>query len=452
MKKFVCLFVCLFGLVALTSCKQEPTLSLSQNPLEVPTDGGVFTIEVSSNCAWVVESKELKVSPLEGVNNGSVQISIPANNTSIPRSYAVKFTATNDLGVLSQTLDINQLSLEKSITASIADPSAIDPDGGEIILQVNATEDWGISSESTDIKFNPESGFAGANTVAVTLPANSTNDPINYVAKLSLLSSSDIFAEVSIEQKPHTEITYAGEIYSVRWLAGSLWMTQPLRYVPEGKTPSDTPSDNSGVWYPYSLEVTYSINPKTGKETASATASPLTDAESVKKIGYLYSANVYLGGVEYGVENFTTFEGVQGICPEGWHIPTKGEWVALFGYAQSGGGASEIEVADAPMYYKEYQGGLYKKGVECGWNPVLSGAVANGKYNTTAVHKLNSTLEDLHSLPGFTYFASSTGVSEKQLWGGMTTFSLAKYPEGRFHVSFNTATNGVQVRCVRDAK
>ena len=37
------------------------------------------------------------------------------------------------------------------------------------------------------------------------------------------------------------------------------------------------------------------------------------------------------GGKEVTEENCYEFEGAQGICPEGWHIPTRPEFVGLCG-------------------------------------------------------------------------------------------------------------------------
>ena len=47
---------------------------------------------------------------------------------------------------------------------------------------------------------------------------------------------------------------YDGEEYKTVTLSdGSVWMAEPMRYVPEGYTPSGDPAADSHIWYPYSL-------------------------------------------------------------------------------------------------------------------------------------------------------------------------------------------------------
>ena len=68
----------------------------------------------------------------------------------------------------------------------------------------------------------------------------------------------------------------------------------------------------SGIWF------TYDVATK---------AVATTDAE-VASMGYLYSTNTAFGFSTDG-DIISIFEGVQGICPDGWHIPTQAEAQAL---------------------------------------------------------------------------------------------------------------------------
>ena len=240
---------------------------------------------------------------------------------------------------------------------------------------------------------------------------------------------------------------------TVKLANGQTWMAEPLRFIPRGMMPSADPADGSGLWYPYVFEdITYTYDASNNPTKATGVAAAATDDATVAAKGYLYSANVYLGNVSYGADTYTSFEGVQGICPAGWHIPTRDDFVALFGYAQKGGTTvAEATDTEAPMYDEDYKGARFTKGTEIGWNPVCSGSVIAKKYNTGVITSLISSESSLYTQPSMTYFAGSTGYSATQLWGGMTTFT-ATYPYGRVHVSFSNAGNGVQVRCVRDAE
>lgn len=124
---------------------------------------------------------------------------------------------------------------------------------------------------------------------------------------------------------------YDGERYAVVSLAdGNKWMAENLRYVPAGKTVSADPAEESGIWYPQTVvesEGTYK-------------AQVSTDAAYIAKVGYYYDFCTAAGISEITAENSTSFEGVQGICPKGWHIPTGAELTALVAAYKSDDGKS----------------------------------------------------------------------------------------------------------------
>ena len=103
-------------------------------------------------------------------------------------------------------------------------------------------------------------------------------------------------------------INWGGVSYPTAVLAdGRTWTTQNLRYIPAGKSVSDNPSSDSGVWYPYDSD----------KQIRK-------DESFIAEHGYLYSAAVAHGGSVSDGDS-----PVRGICPEGWHLPTKAELEAL---------------------------------------------------------------------------------------------------------------------------
>ncbi|MCQ5111360.1 fibrobacter succinogenes major paralogous domain-containing protein, partial [Bacteroides thetaiotaomicron] len=99
------------------------------------------------------------------------------------------------------------------------------------------------------------------------------------------------------------------------------WMAEPLRYVPDGYTPSSDPAADSHIWYPYQLVTV----------DGTLTAKALQDEASIKQYGYLYDIHAALSGKAVTPDNCYDFEGAQGICPKGWHIPTRAEYFSLVG-------------------------------------------------------------------------------------------------------------------------
>lgn len=259
---------------------------------------------------------------------------------------------------------------------------------------------------------------------------------------------------------------YDGERYNTVTLDnGTTWMAEPLRYLPEGLTPSEDPTADAHIWYPY--ETVNEGEPSTWTINASGTKA-LTDAESIKKFGYLY--DIYsVFGKEVTADNLDSFEGLQGICPEGWHIPTRTELWNLCGLsnkAATGETGNQVN-EDALFYDKTYGGGKMPLFDAAGWNYVKSGVrmwkINNGatstSYQATQLYSANNSLgEEHYGELALTYIMSSTpykqlvsgGVTYYQFFAMMTTFTKV-YPEGRINVAYVPIYAGQQVRCVKDS-
>lgn len=252
---------------------------------------------------------------------------------------------------------------------------------------------------------------------------------------------------------------YDGVTYNTVTLAnGTKWMTEPLIYLPEGFTPSGDPTADSHIWYPYQL-----IGVGSNAINA-ASAEAMTDEASIKKSGYLYDMYAALGGKEITADNCYTFEGAQGICPKGWHIPTREEFLNLSGLSNKAVGETGNKVnADALFYDANYGGGNVSKFNEGGWNYILSGVRMQTNFNATGTYQLSrvyadnvspETFERYDNQPSLTYIMSSTcyqpSANNIQFFGQMTTFNKNSYPEGRASVSYVSIKAGQQLRCVKN--
>ena len=266
-------------------------------------------------------------------------------------------------------------------------------------------------------------------------------------------------------QDPNT-LTYGGVTYKTVTLSnGQTWMAEPLRYVPDGMTVSSDPAaDNAHIWYPYELTNEGEI------AAISATgASALTDEASIAEYGYLYDMYAALGGIEITADNCYNYEGAQGICPDGWHIPTRAEYLALCGYANKTTPEGEAETDATALFFDQgYNGGKISLFDEGGWNFVRSGYrqknnfASKGQYSLTQLYPNNTSLEDQYGTQALTYIMASTcyqptyntnnELTNIQYFSLMTTFSSKLYPEGRVTVAHSSICIGQQLRCVKDAE
>ncbi len=99
-----------------------------------------------------------------------------------------------------------------------------------------------------------------------------------------------------VEPDPSPVLTYEGETYRIEVIDGKTWMAENLRYEPAGATYF------TDYWYPGD------------------------DKKKVDSLGVLYRYRIAVGGT-IPAPNSTA--PVQGICPDGWRIPTGTELVEL---------------------------------------------------------------------------------------------------------------------------
>ncbi|MCQ2186035.1 MAG: fimbrillin family protein [Bacteroidales bacterium] len=224
---------------------------------------------------------------------------------------------------------------------------------------------------------------------------------------------------------------------------GNKWMTQNLAFLPEGKKVSSTPGDNAGIWYPYAME--------------SGAAVAKTDDATIKANGYLYDAKTFLGVESVTVENCTTLEGVQGICPEGWHIPTRMELINLCGAAtvKYGDETDNPTNTDAPFWDANLKYGTIVKANECGWNYVFCGSIANNKYNAVVTKDTTTDVEEYLDKLALSVYAGSTGhatgsTPSPKVSVMQSTFT-STYKKGRLSVADSDAVKAAAaVRCVKN--
>ena len=93
-----------------------------------------------------------------------------------------------------------------------------------------------------------------------------------------------------------------GKTYSYVTIGNQTWMAENLRY--EGNIPLGSSTSTTEA---------YRYNPN-------------DDADNVATYGYLYNWTAAMNGES---SSASTPSGVQGICPEGWHLPSIDEWLEL---------------------------------------------------------------------------------------------------------------------------
>ena len=309
--------------------------------------------------------------------------------------------------------------------------------GAEYEILVTANYAWTATIEGTcDVVVEPQQG-KGGEKVVITVGENlSDNELASTVTFKAVGGDTEAVAPVSLKQGRLTSVEYGGVTYNVKKLAdGNFWFVDNLRYVPEGKTVSDdlTAIDN-GIWYPID-----------------ATAKALTNnADTVAKKGYLYNIEAALGVAAGTVktENYLSFDGARGICPEGWHIPSLDDIAGLVGRVavtkydlkQDPG-----PIATAPYWNAEAGAALQSLAIADGFPMTKSYGYINATATATKGTIIN-VMSYIISSYGITKAADNTfnnqfaGIMIAATNGGSCSGAACNY------------RSGVVVRCVKDVK
>lgn len=226
---------------------------------------------------------------------------------------------------------------------------------------------------------------------------------------------------------------YDGVEYKTVTLAdGNTWMAENLRFIPRGRTVSSDPVEDAGIWYP------------------AANADKVADPALVESLGLLYDAPTAFGVEEITVENAATFEGAQGICPTGWHIPTAAEMTGLVGHCSN----SALINTDGAYYDATIKGASIAALAEAGWPWQFAST-----RNKTSVEKAGSYL--VTSYDGvygiMSYLIGSSWYQTKTDDAGAITnvqyyymMPLKNASNEKISVAYGNFLSGASVRCVKN--
>ena len=124
---------------------------------------------------------------------------------------------------------------------------------------------------------------------------------------------------------------------------------------------------------------------------------------------------------------YSNEEGIQGICPYGWHIPAEGEWSILVNYL------------DGPIV----AGGMLKESGTLHWNPPNTGAT-NVSGFTALPGGYRSSDGNNYSLKNWGFFWSSTETSTNDAW-----VRFMKYNSAEVDMEEDYKLTSFSVRCLK---
>ena len=225
---------------------------------------------------------------------------------------------------------------------------------------------------------------------------------------------------------------YDGVEYKTVTLAdGNTWMAENLRFVPRGKTVSSDPKEDAGIWYP------------------AANADKVADPALAETLGLLYDAATAFGA-EITVDNAATFEGTQGICPAGWHIPTVAEMTGLVGHCSN----SAMINVDGAYYDATIKGASLAALEEAGWAWQFSSArnknntAGTGSYLVTNYNGIYGVMSYLIGSSMYQVTTNDDGsLKNVQYYYLMPTYNATNE---KVTVAYGNFLAGASLRCVKN--
>ena len=191
-------------------------------------------------------------------------------------------------------------------------------------------------------------------------------------------------------------------------------------------------------WMKTNLKCTHYANGNAiSSTTSSASYYPGWDTTAV--IGYYYN---WAAAMKNTSSSSSTPSGVQGICPNGWHLPSNGEWTQLFNYLKgqsiywSNNTSTYIAKAMAYPSYWTASNTNYTPGKD---------ASTNNKSGFGAVPTGCSEYGDVTGFNIYAYFWSSTQSSSTNAYA-----CTLSYNTPTVSTTAQAKTKALPVRCVKN--
>ena len=212
-----------------------------------------------------------------------------------------------------------------------------------------------------------------------------------------------------------------GRVYKYVTIGRQVWMAENLAYLPAVSSPKEG-STSSPFYYVYKY---------TGSSVSAAKATG-----NYKTYGVLYNWPAAMSGAKSSDANPS---GVQGVCPDGWHLPGDAEWKQLEMFL----GMSQAE-ADGTGYRGTDEGGKLKENGTTHWNSPNTGA-ANSNGFTALPGGYRFSYGYFYYMGYLAYFWSSTEGDSYLAWGRRLDYGSSEVYRYDYYKEY-----GFSVRCLRD--
>ncbi len=419
------------------------------------TAQGIINLNIGSEndlsvIDWSADVYFIRIS-VNGTEMGTSQLlSVPyamiaknVENDQVDDADADPSNEIQDLsGVLTQSNDAGAKQI-KNIADPTEDQDAVTKVYADAIIQVienngltvvDFSTDHTIITEGDSINFtdnsaiNPTSwlwDFGDGNTSTEQNPTHIYANTGTYT--ISLTASNGAFTKTETKTDYITVIEaltdYDGNTYQVVQIGNQLWMAEDLRVT---HYPNGDPIPN----------VTDNTDWENLADNNTDDAYCFYNNDSNTDYGALYTYAAVIGD-DWVRDNIDG----QGVCPDGWHLPTDAEWKTL----EMSLGMSQTD-ADNSDWRGTDEGGKMKETGTTHWNSPNTGATNSSGFSALPGSGRNADDGGTFGTLG----ANSMWWSATEYTGSYAYRRILSYDNAKVYRGYVTKSGGFSVRCVRD--
>ncbi|MBQ6732158.1 MAG: hypothetical protein IJR06_03450 [Paludibacteraceae bacterium] len=330
---------------AMTSTFSVPRQGICPNGWHLPTDAeyealithiettegegeGTAGKQLKSTSGWYDDGNGADLYGFEALPAGHVTAS--AGSTIGMRTYYWTYTPINEDYAYEYYLRHDNDKLER-YSLSKFEVRSIRCVRSPIIKFINYD---GNELQSTEVAYGAMPVYTGA-TPTKPLDAEYTYTFTGWDNEIEPVTEDKTYTAVFKAVSNGAVSDICGNTYRYVKIGNQVWLAENMKC-----NKYDTESEQAGVTLPTSNSTTYAPYYTDGRNTTTSYSGNLTDAQR-EKLGFLYNwaAVVGLSSASEAKEQTTAFGGTrQGICPNGWHVPSETEWNEL---AETLGGSAD---------------------------------------------------------------------------------------------------------------
>lgn len=319
-------------------------------------------------------------------------------------SITAKFQSSFNFLVYLDSLRTGSIKIKNGISTLSAQTGTID-------IEVKSNASWKITSEATWFYYSPTEG-KGNDILSLSYAENNTNAVRD--GRIKMYVDDDLVSYINLKQSA-VLTDYEGNKYNTIVIGKQVWMKENLK--------SSKYAD--GAIIPHITENIEWQN-LDNDNSAEARAMCFYNNTQNESYGALYTYAAAINGTPY-VES----KSVQGVCPDGWHLPNNDEWQELIDYV--GGeemAGSKLKNANGISFWKagnEYATNEYGfNAMPAGYRNGSAGTFYGWSYHTG----FWSANQDSNNTQGGSYHAAFNKTNlEQRSWD---------------------KSIGMSVRCVKD--